>query len=342
MISLSRGEPIATIKNGKYHNKILYICDPTKKCCDQCNEDCAFDPCCEECLGGRCGKCINNDAFDMVDEDYVRTLKKKIPSNEMYLLKEAAKRGINLDNLDYIDDDEIIDMYNKISAKNKDLSAKEFKIWDDGELSALPDFNKTFRYYIAGPAGSGKSYYVGRLLKNFRKVCPKKKIYIFSDVDVDPELDSIGNITRFKLDEKLIDKKPIDVTLFADSVCVFDDIDSIQNPKLYTVVSKLRDALLRRGRHIGNGSEEESGVSVIVTAHLMSNYKDTRIILNECNAITFFPKSGATDAIKYVLKKYVGMSKDNINKVFDLPSRWTTVFKNCPQYVMYSKGLYLL
>jgi hypothetical protein len=338
MISLKRGEPKAIIKGGKYNNKILYISDPTKKCCENCNEDCSFDPCCEDC-GGDCGAGINNNAFDMVDEDYIRSLKKKMSSNDAYKLKEAIRYGgFKGQNPDNVSDDDIEDMFNKIVTKSEDMSKKEFKLWDDGELSALPEFKKTFRYYICGPAGSGKSYYIGRLLKNMRKVCPKKKIYIFSDVNEDPELDSIGNIIRFKLDDDLVDKKPINPEILADSVCVFDDIDSIQNPKLLQVIEKLRDSLLRTGRHYGEG------ISVIVSNHLMTNYKSTRIILNECNAITFFPKSGATDAIKYTLKKYVGMSKNDINKIFDLPSRWVTVFKNADpcQYVMYSKGLYLL
>ncbi len=338
MISLTKGEPKAIIKGGKYNNKILYINDPNKKCCEKCNDDCVFDPCCDECEGGSCGKCIENDVFDMVDEDYFRSLKKKMTNEDIAILMKSFKAGA------LQEDEDLYEIFQKTQQKNKEMSEKEFKIWDNGAVSPLPDFKKTFRYYIAGPAGSGKSYYCGQLLKTMRKVCPEKKIYIFSDVDEDKELDSIGNIIRFKLDEKLVGKKPIDVNLFASSVCVFDDIDSIQNPKLLDVVQKLRDALLRRGRHINGGTEEETGVSVIVTAHLMTNYKDTRIILNECNAITFFPKSGATNAIKYVLKTYVSMSKPDIDRVFELPSRWVTVFKNADprQFVIYEKGMYLL
>jgi hypothetical protein len=330
MISFKKGEPKAVINGGKYDKKILYICDPSQKCCENCNESCQYEPCCDECKGGECGNnMIKNDVYDMIDEDYVRSLKKHMSRNDIQELNKSFRRQ-------GLVDEDLKEIYEEVMNKNEDLSKREFKIWDNGQIQQIPKVNVTFRQYICGPAGSGKSYYISNLLKTMRKINPKIKIYIFSDLSEDPVLDSIGDIIRFKLDEGLIKKKPIDPKVVSNSICVFDDIDSIQNKKVLDAVEKLRDSLLRTGRHYN--------ASVICSNHLCTNYKATRIILNECGAITIFPRSGSSDGIRYLLKKYAGLSKDQLDAIFQLPSRWVTIFKNADpvQYVIYEKGMYLL
>lgn len=329
MISLTKGEPKAAIIGGKYHKQILYIAEPGKKCCEKCNEECKYERCCQDCEGGNCGNCIENNASDMIAEDYLRSLKKKMPKEDIYALHRSFRAGQLDENKEHLEE-----VYQKLITKNRDESQKEFKIWDEGILQPLPDYNKTFRSYTCGPTDSGKSYYVSKILKMMRKVEPDKKIYIFSDVDEDKALDDLGNITRVKLDEGLVKKKPIKPEALKDSICVFDDIDAIPDKKISVAIKNLRDSLLTRGRH--------ENISTIVTNHLMTNYKDTKIVLNECSSITVFPKSGASQGIKYVLKNYCGLSKRDIDKIFDLPSRWVTVCKNSPMFVMYEKGMYLV
>ena len=173
------------------------------------------------------------------------------------------------------------------------------------------------------------------IYNKWTKYSQKKNIYIFSDVEHDPELDGkLKNITRFKLDEGLLEKEPIRPEFFKSGVCVFDDIDSIQNKKLLKYVNTLRDALLKRGRH--------EDISTIVSSHLITNYNDTRVILNECNTYTIFCKAGNLYGIKYLLNKYMGLDKNQINKIVNLNSRWVSINKNFPQYVIYQHGCFML
>jgi len=204
-----------------------------------------------------------------------------------------------------------------------------------GILQPLPQFNKSERCYIAAQTGAGKTYYTRKYLEQLLKVYPKKQIFVFSDVEKDPELDVLGkNIVRFKLDDELLEKDPIKPDKFKGSVCVFDDIDSIQNPKLLKYVQTLRDAILRRGRH--------EDISCIVTSHLLTNYRDTRIVLNEANTITVFCRSGSTFGVKYLLQKYCGFDKSQIDQILKIPSRWITIYKNHPMYIAHEKGIYLV
>lgn len=211
----------------------------------------------------------------------------------------------------------------------------EYVVPDDGLLQPLPLFQKTSRMFVAGQTECGKSYYARKYLEQLLRVFPRKRVYVFSDVEHDPELDCLGkNIVRFKLDDGLLEGDPIKPAVFAGSICVFDDIDSIQNPKLLRYIQNLRDAILRRGRH--------EDISCIITSHLLTNYRDTRIILNEANSITVFCQTGSTYGIKYLLQKYCGLDKAQIDRIIKLPSRWTTIYKNAPMYVAYEKGIYTL
>jgi hypothetical protein len=303
MLSFKSGRPIAIVKGGKHNNKIIYI-----------NEE------------GKQG--IQENPLEVLEDIYEGTNKKKLSRQDQLAIKQALQTGGN----DF--DPSLYEIIEGVRDRSKKKSEKDFKIYDEGVIQPLPRFNKTERCFIAGQTECGKTYWCRKYLEQLRKVHPEKQIFVISDVEEDPEIDGIKNLVRFKLDEELIDKNPIKPEKFRDSIVVFDDIDSIQNKKLYAVIQNLRDSLLRRGRH--------EDISTLITSHLLTNYKDTRIILNECNSITIFCRSGSTYGIKYLLKKYVGLDKKGIEKVINLPSRWVSIYKNYPQYILYEKGVYVL
>jgi hypothetical protein len=245
----------------------------------------------------------------------------------MRVLKNALQRG------ETPEEELLGGIVKKILKECEKKSLTEFKIYDEGRIQPLPNFTRTERIFIAGPTLCGKSYLTQKYMEQLRKVHPNKPIYLFSDVDEDEEIDKIKNLIRIPITEDMLYDPPRPEQ-YPGSIILFDDVDSIQDPKLLKVIQSFRDSILRRGRH--------DDISTIITSHLLTNYKDTRIIMNEVNKIAFFPRSGAGDAIKYVLKKYVGMDKKNIEKAVALPSRWVMVSKTYPQYVLYEKGVYII
>lgn len=306
MITLGEfGRPLAIIKGGLQNGEIIYLYSAE----DSKDEE---------------AKAIGYDPVDLIQDEYIMNLKKKMTREEFKQLKRSLLKNDTNDK-----------RIRKLLNDNYEKSLKEFNIYGDGRIQPLPDFNESSRVYVAGPTGSGKSWYSRNLLKQYLKVQPESKIYLFSDVEKDPVLDELPNLKRIPLNESILDNpfKPED---FLNSICLFDDIDSIENPKVHKAVFNWMNTLLRRGRH--------ENISTIVTSHLITDYKNTRIVLNEVSAITFFPRAGGKQGIEYMLKKYVGLDKTQINKIFTLPSRWVTVYKNANpcQYVMYEKGLYLL
>lgn len=211
---------------------------------------------------------------------------------------------------------------------------KEVYIYDEGIIQPLPNFNETQRIFISGPTGSGKSYYIRLWLKQYIKVYPKRKIYLFSDMLEDKALDDFKNLKRFKIDDDLLKKKPIRPEVFKNSIVIFDDIDSIQNSKLYNRIVSLQNAILKTGRKLGT--------TCIVTSHLMNNGVKTKEIYNECSIIVFPTRGSNFYALNYALKRYLGMDTKQVKHISRLPTRMCTVYKNYPQYVMYEKGIYLL
>ena len=201
----------------------------------------------------------------------------------------------------------------------------------------IPDYKaKRECLYICGPNQSGKSTYISNYLKYFKKIYSEKNknfkpIYLFSKLNEDPILDIYDpirvDIEKFKLNNNTLEK-------MRDSIVIFDDVDQIHNKTISKKIYDSINEILCNGAHYN--------IHIIVSNHLCSDYKNTRIILNECSSITVFCKSGSKHQIEYTLKNYLGLSKFQINKVFSLPSRWVTNFKHYPQCVLYSRGIYLL
>ena len=204
---------------------------------------------------------------------------------------------------------------------------------DNSVIQAVPYIHKTERVFISGQTECGKSYWMKNYMNQYRRMDEKRKIYLFSDVEEDSEIDSIKKLTRIQIDEAIIDQPP-DPSNFSNSICIFDDTDSIQNKKVLNALQVFRDSLLRRGRH--------NNISVLISNHLATDYKATRIILNECNKIVIYPSSGGLYQIKYMLSKYIGLEKNQIDKILKLPSRWALIHKNYPMYVVSEKNIYLL
>ena len=90
------------------------------------------------------------------------------------------------------------------------------------------------RLYIAAPQGAGKSHYIGDWLAEYRAIYPKRKIFVYSDIKHDPKIDNVkGGVTRIPI-ELLYEAGPPEDELIAQSVVIFDDIDSIMDKKIQT------------------------------------------------------------------------------------------------------------
>lgn len=304
MLSFNKGRDIAIIIGGKYNGKVL-------KLDTDVYDDDEYD--------------INGDSLCYIDESFY----KKNMNKPKLIQIEQLKKAIKKKNKPL--DEEMLNAYNKAMNIINNKQNKELII-HEGKLEPIPNTEKIERLYIAGPSDSGKSTYAAMYISNFLCLNPNKKFYIFSRVEKDDVLDELDPI-RIVINDELL-SNPISPEEMKDSIVLFDDIDTIQSKKIADVVRRLRDDLLETGRH--------EKAYVVAVSHQLLNYKHTRQLLNEATSVTFFPCSGSDYHIKRFLKTYCGLDEGNIKKILKLPSRWVTLYKTFPMYVIYEKGCFLI
>eukprot|EP01080_Neovahlkampfia_damariscottae_P012879 gene12879-7301_t len=132
---------------------------------------------------------------------------------------------------------------------------------DDGFLMFVPPLKKSFRMYVAGPAGSGKSVMCGKIMGEYARNRPNSKIYVFSDVNQDKALDEY-NPTRVLLNNEVVEN-PITISdIVPSSLVLFDDVDAIPDKKNKKSIVSLQNEILRRGRHPEGFDEGANGHSL--------------------------------------------------------------------------------
>jgi len=199
--------------------------------------------------------------------------------------------------------------------------------------------------YVTGPQGSGKSFWTAMYARNWKEQNPRPpkpadmsdedyawwspgQVFLFSQVEVDESLDSVG-ICRVVIDDGLI-KNPFKPSDLHHCLVIFDDIDSIRDPKLRKVVQELCDHQLEDGR--------KRFVHVVRTSHKCRNWGSSRSPLQESDWVVFFLNKGAPRNIRNYLKEYLSWGDDVISSVVGnqqkgippLPSRWVAVSIHAP------------
>lgn len=265
------------------------------------------------------------DPFSILTDKWFRDRKKNMKSTELIRLQHAILKEIEPD------DNELNEIYHEAIKVLNNLQDRELIIEDGRIIPTMPK-NPTVRSYTCGPTGSGKTTWIINFIKEILLKKGKLKIFIFSVLKEDEELDKLG-VFRIKIDDELLNN-PINLEELKNSICVFDDIETFSNKKYRDCVANLRDQCLSEGRH--------HDICTICTNHQITDYKKTRNMILECEFITFFPQSGGLNAIKRLLHTYVGLDKEEMHKVLTVPSRYVTIWNRYPLCVIYESGCFLL
>lgn len=232
---------------------------------------------------------------------------------------------------------EIKELYHQI--KDDYDKDKSVELHIDSIYMPIPSADPTKRqiWYAAGASGSGKSYFAKNIAESYKKLWPDRPVYLISQLKYDDTLDSM------KVDGKPCPPKRIDYMTFKedgipdleelkDSMVLFDDYDVIQEP-YGKLVQQLIDEIAIEGRHYN--------ISMCVLSHYLSNYKKTRLILNECQYMVLYPNATSQKALQYVCQHYCGLDKEDIQKLKKL-GRWVMVSKNFPPYLIASHTAHML
>ena len=213
----------------------------------------------------------------------------------------------------------------------------EVKAPPNYKFQVVPNPNISEKVFIAGPSGSGKSYYAGKYIGEYKKIKKFKKddVFIISNVDEDKALDE-HKPKRIKLNSEVV-QDPIHPSELENALIVFDDAERISNKLIRDAIHNLRSACLEESRHYGS--------RLIVITHQAMQGAKTRGLITEATSFTFFPKHSAIYFADRYMKVYIGLGKKTRNKILKLPSRWVTLYRGAgefPAYCIYDKGAFII
>jgi len=260
-------------------------------------------------------------------DDLPKDFQKTIPPEDRKELEDALHVGLPPERA------ELEELYYKTLAQFSKLKQKGFVLRSGGKLEPMVKDNQIEKIYVAGISGSGKSTYSSRYITNYLKKYKDNEFFIFSNVDSDECLDKLDPV-RIVLEN--LESNPVSDEELSNSVCLFDDVATISNPRVRKITQNVLDNLLECGRHYNT--------TVICCAHVIMNYTSTRRLLNEATSVVIFPKAGSNALNVKYLKNYGGFSDSEIEKILHLPSRWISIYRTLhpAQYILHEKGAYLV
>lgn len=244
-------------------------------------------------------------------------------------LEEAYAKGISPEECK--EPDAVKAVYEKMC---KDASMdKTIELDDEGIFELLPscDPKKREVWYIAGQSGSGKSWIAKQLANYYHKINPERGVYLVSKLKQDATLDTLKFLKRVNI-QSFVDDYP-DLEEFKDCMVIFDDYDTLTGADEKTI-TKIVDDLAIMGRH--------TNTTMLCLSHYLTNYKKTRLLLNEATHVVVYPLSTSYHALRYLLKNYIGVDEEDLKRQRKLGSRWLSYSKGYPQYMISQKNAELL
>lgn len=306
----SGGKPIALIRGGDLDANILYLHDDDKK-------------------DKKIIKSSKKTSMGLSQKEYeaelkAMSLKPKQRIEVMNKLTEAKRKGLKPKHL--MEDPDVVSLYERIVSDDKEKEGTMFELPDDSSFEILPNCDKTKRDigYLGAMAGSGKSYMARAFAEKYRKLWPDREVYLISQLAEDETLDKMkgGPPTRIKV-ETIVEDFP-ELTDFENCLVIFDDFDTYPDEILNPVL-RLIDLIAIQGRH--------TITSMLVLTHYLTNYKKTRLILNEATFFVVYPQSTSFKALQYLLGTHLGLDKEDLARIKKL-GRWCVISKNYPQYMI--------
>lgn len=251
----------------------------------------------------------------------LRTLKPQERIQLIHRLEEAHKKGLTADQL--VGETPLGKaLYERVLADTAKSTKIDLPEGSEFQLLPSPDPERREVFYIAGASGSGKSYIAKGIAECYKKLFPDRECYLVSKLGEDSTLDKLKFLKRLNI-QSFVDEYPDDLEEFRDCLIIFDDYDTFTGAP-DKVIHKLIDDLATMGRH--------TNTTMLCLSHYLTNYKKTRLLLNEATHIIVYPMATSFAALCYLLKAHVGMTKDDCRDLKKM-GRWVCVFKQFPQWL---------
>lgn len=189
--------------------------------------------------------------------------------------------------------------------------------------------------WCCGQSGSGKSYQAKCFAENYHKLYPDRDIYLISKLKEDETLDSADAPIQRLDPETAVEK--LQVNNMYECCVIFDDYDTVGPKKLALQLQTLMEDIATMGRRHG----KQGCITMLCLSHNITNYRKTRLLLNECHKYIVFPLSSSYHQLRYLLRSYVGLDKDDIRSLRKM-GRWVMISRGFPSYLVSAQQAKLL
>jgi len=266
----------------------------------------------------------------------------------------------------------MIDEPKKNTTRELDFDSTKYEIISNYEKIK----NQNYRVVISAPSGSGKSTVTNLILINLCKneIIPEPEYLKYSKEQKElldlPQntiyvTDEDGNkfqnpnnlqgtiflFTALTDDDNAFEKtkyngrifrkiiiseeiESVNINDLKNCICVFDDAEDHKDKNLTKKVYALIDEILTKGRKLN--------IHLIFSGHNLKQYKLTSYINLEANVNVFFQKATSESQLASYLKSYIGIDKNEIEKIKDAIGRYVIFSRIVPRYCISKNKIWLI
>ncbi len=196
------------------------------------------------------------------------------------------------------------------------------------DVFKLPCVSPRDAINIYGISGSGKSYWASQYCKRYKKLYPKRSMYLITTNKSDDDHYKNMGIKKLDLsDREIIDECDMDETTFTDSLVIFDDIET-HDRGIDLFVRQLRDLLFLKSR--------KHGTNIINVIHKSLDGHKSLIPNIECTGCIIFPRYNWSGA-KRLLETYFAITPSQMKLIHSTKksSRAVYIQKVFPKFMLY-------
>lgn len=192
-------------------------------------------------------------------------------------------------------------------------------------------------FYIPGKSNSGKTTWIADYILDYLDQYPKNEILLFTGIPKEePAFEAfkdkvkIMDLEQFRDDPNIANE---DMRDLQDTLCIFDDVNSLPDLKTKKAIIALRDMILQGGRHFN--------ITCMCTSHNALDRNLTIYPIKESDKYVVFPSRNKPQT-RALLTKYGELTKENLDKLMSLNTRWVEINLDSPPFVIYQRGAYFL
>ena len=202
--------------------------------------------------------------------------------------------------------------------------------------------------YISGASGSGKSWLINSIIKEYKQHYPNNTVYYITknnwktDRSLEPKsmyrFVDVNKFIQYYSNEKNIEEFLLDKNKkYHNSFFVFDDIAALEK------ISKIHANTLQLIIDIILENKRKASISIAILSHVPSNYKQTALLIREMKQYIFFPGNLQTKSDR-ILNTYLGLNSKEIEKMINNESKiskWCLI-DNDRRLVLTQRSCYML